>query len=201
VCKTRASLGGRSSARLERQVVALEVGGSSPLGHPKFEHPQGAWRMRGTEPYAPSLQCASSSMAEQRTLNPQVLGSNPRGRTTKDQVGDGVSPADGLRSCAPVGWSPLDEGTIRRPSSPVANDYSGLYGQSVTDARHGRTSTEIQSADRHGMVRPTTPRFPPPEQQRTPDEQAAVESVRNDAAHAHNPAPGLGRTDRQPPTQ
>ena len=28
------SLGGRSSARLERQVVALEVGGSSPLGHP-----------------------------------------------------------------------------------------------------------------------------------------------------------------------
>ena len=26
--------GGRSSARLERQVVALEVGGSSPLGHP-----------------------------------------------------------------------------------------------------------------------------------------------------------------------
>ena len=28
------TLGGRSSARLERQVVALEVGGSSPLGHP-----------------------------------------------------------------------------------------------------------------------------------------------------------------------
>ena len=28
------SHGGRSSARLERQVVALEVGGSSPLGHP-----------------------------------------------------------------------------------------------------------------------------------------------------------------------
>lgn len=26
--------GGRSSARLERQVVALEVGGSSPLDHP-----------------------------------------------------------------------------------------------------------------------------------------------------------------------
>jgi hypothetical protein len=28
-------LGGRSSAWLERQVVALEVGGSSPLGHPQ----------------------------------------------------------------------------------------------------------------------------------------------------------------------
>jgi hypothetical protein len=34
----------------------------------------------------PRLSCsegASSSMAEQRTLNPQVLGSNPRGRTVK----------------------------------------------------------------------------------------------------------------------
>ncbi len=27
--------GGRSSARLERQVVALEAGGSNPLDHPK----------------------------------------------------------------------------------------------------------------------------------------------------------------------
>ena len=33
------SHGGRSSARLERQVVALEVGGSSPLGHPKARRP------------------------------------------------------------------------------------------------------------------------------------------------------------------
>src|SRR3954454_846942 len=40
--------------------------------------------------------CASSSMAEQRTLNPQVLGSNPRGRTFP-QVG-----ASGLRNA----WSP-----------------------------------------------------------------------------------------------
>lgn len=31
--------GGRSSARLERQVVVLEVGGSSPLGHPKARRP------------------------------------------------------------------------------------------------------------------------------------------------------------------
>src|SRR3954469_17427035 len=61
--------GGRSSARLERQVVALEVGGSSPLGHPKGGQ------------LGSSADCASSSMAEQRTLNPQVLGSNPRGRT------------------------------------------------------------------------------------------------------------------------
>src|SRR5690606_41707156 len=33
------SRGGRSSARLERQVVALEVGGSSPLGHPTAAAP------------------------------------------------------------------------------------------------------------------------------------------------------------------
>src|SRR5437868_14637067 len=62
--------GGRSSARLERQVVALEVGGSSPLGHPVGGR------------VGSSAACASSSMAEQRTLNPQILGSNPRGRTT-----------------------------------------------------------------------------------------------------------------------
>ena len=49
--------------------MALEVGGSSPLGHPNGGR------------VASSAYCASSSMAEQRTLNPQVLGSNPRGRT------------------------------------------------------------------------------------------------------------------------
>jgi hypothetical protein len=32
--------------------------------------------------------CASSSTAEQRTLNPQVLGSKPRGRTANGQVRD-----------------------------------------------------------------------------------------------------------------
>src|SRR5205085_12018042 len=33
----------------------------------------------------PSCPCASSSMAEQRTLNPQVQGSNPWGRTMADE--------------------------------------------------------------------------------------------------------------------
>ena len=34
--QTVAPHGGRSSARLERQVVALKAGGSSPLAHPKW---------------------------------------------------------------------------------------------------------------------------------------------------------------------
>jgi hypothetical protein len=71
--------GGRSSARLERQVVALEVGGSSPLGHP-ITTPTGPGSGPAPPGYHRHLR-ASSSMAEQRTLNPQVLGSNPRGRT------------------------------------------------------------------------------------------------------------------------
>jgi hypothetical protein len=50
--------------------VALEVGGSSPLGHPHFDQEHQNFR-------------ASSSMAEQRTLNPQVQGSNPWGRTKR----------------------------------------------------------------------------------------------------------------------
>ena len=36
----------------------------------------------------PEIERASSSTAEQRTLNPQVLGSNPRGRTRSE----GISP-------------------------------------------------------------------------------------------------------------
>jgi hypothetical protein len=37
--------------------------------------------------------CASSSTAEQRTLNPQVPGSNPGGRTTKVQLSGGRRPS------------------------------------------------------------------------------------------------------------
>src|SRR5580704_5324460 len=38
------------------------------------------------ERLAYTLRCASSSTAEQRTLNPQVSGSNPEGRTRNHQV-------------------------------------------------------------------------------------------------------------------
>jgi hypothetical protein len=55
-------------------------------------------------------------MAEQRTLNPQVLGSNPRGRTTKPQVGRGFfTPKSGTRARVPAriaGASPSDKRLI-----------------------------------------------------------------------------------------
>ena len=52
-----------------------------------------------------STQRASSSMAEQRTLNPQVLGSNPRGRTTKVQViPEGVLNVKSLRRSRSPFW-------------------------------------------------------------------------------------------------
>ena len=68
---------------VERQFVVLDVAGSSPVGHPNravtgyLGAPTllGSWLRPG--------RCASSSTAEQRTLNPQVLGSKPRGRTKK----------------------------------------------------------------------------------------------------------------------
>ena len=41
--------------------------------------------------------CASSSTAEQRTLNPQVSGSNPEGRTIKEQVTAGKSKQEAPR--------------------------------------------------------------------------------------------------------
>jgi hypothetical protein len=52
----------------------------------------GAWGIvdrlenaEGRSPLAYTLRCASSSTAEQRTLNPQVSGSNPEGRTRKSR--------------------------------------------------------------------------------------------------------------------
>ena len=67
-------------ARL-RQVVVLEAGGSRPLVHPnkicafrfstiRFDLLE--WR---------SVIAPLAQLVEQRTLNPQVLGSNPRGGT------------------------------------------------------------------------------------------------------------------------
>ncbi len=75
--------------------MALEVGGSSPLGHPiRFgrigQHFFLSFAVLRpglivvTTKLRPEIERASSSMAEQRTLNPQVLGSNPRGRTSSE---------------------------------------------------------------------------------------------------------------------
>ena len=86
------SHGGRSSARLERQVVALEVGGSSPLGHPTAVPAAGVSPAAGTRYTSSSVSpgrhvdAPLAQLAEHRTLNPQVLGSSPRGRTTRARI-------------------------------------------------------------------------------------------------------------------
>lgn len=51
---------------------------------------------------------ASSSTAEQRTLNPQVLGSNPRGRTTHSSL----LPARHQTSGPPSMWGSMGAGSM-----------------------------------------------------------------------------------------
>ncbi len=65
--------GGRSSTRLEHQVVVLGVGGSSPLGHPRWSPvPAFSYTLR---------RALSSARLERQTLNLRVTGSNPVGPT------------------------------------------------------------------------------------------------------------------------
>ena len=66
------ALGGRRSLA---QARAGDTGGSGRSGHGH------------RRPLAYTLRCASSSTAEQRTLNPQVSGSNPEGRTQQTPRG------------------------------------------------------------------------------------------------------------------
>ena len=79
----------------ERRDVAPEVAGSSPVGHPRDHRGASTTpRTHGSSVLRPlGLGCstgASSSTAEQRTLNPQVPGSNPGGRTSfSDFLGSG----------------------------------------------------------------------------------------------------------------
>ena len=80
--------GGCSSVRLEHLVVVQDVGGSNPLSHPsgrslgvflvpiRCTGPPGS--VASGAAYAPLAQ-----LAERRTLNPQVPGSSPGGRTAK----------------------------------------------------------------------------------------------------------------------
>ena len=77
--------------------MILKVAGSNPVGHPKLPAAAGRFlrpaaaanltRSRFAGYISPDTYCLSSSMAEQRTLNPQVLGSNPRGGTSTTPTG------------------------------------------------------------------------------------------------------------------
>jgi hypothetical protein len=128
LCHTVLPHGGRSSAWLERQVVALKAGGSSPLAHPNDR--------LGTAlraPYTPAAR-ASSSTAEQRTLNPQVLGSKPRGRTRVSRL---------FAAC----WRPIGHESLTAASSAAlrasaaARSWDGmtwLYRPSVIAAHRRR---------------------------------------------------------------
>ena len=111
--QTVTSHGGRSSARLERQVVALEAGGSSPLAHPNRSGGVRGARAPRTLPGRSSERCASSSTAEQWTLNPLVPGSNPRGRTSTVQVLGLVAVR---RTSGPPQMRPLAAASARRRS-------------------------------------------------------------------------------------
>src|SRR3954452_14621139 len=82
--------GGRSSVG-RASVCGTEGRGFEPRRSPQEgvgrAHPlSGSCGLANTYLYNRATTRASSSTAEQRTLNPQVLGSKPRGRTTKDQV-------------------------------------------------------------------------------------------------------------------
>ena len=90
-------LGGRSSVRLEHLVVVQDVGGSNPLGHPNDGPSDHASRDVCTVRNrllpislgkSPRRHAPLAQLAEHRTLNPQVLGSSPRGRTPEETPGE-----------------------------------------------------------------------------------------------------------------
>jgi hypothetical protein len=66
---------------VERQVVILDVAGSSPVDHPKLDVSGPLRRVVFVGYSFNSLYALLAQLAEHRTLNPQVLGSIPRERT------------------------------------------------------------------------------------------------------------------------
>jgi hypothetical protein len=67
---------------VERQVVILDVAGSSPVDHPKLDVSDPLRRVVFVGYSVNSFYALLAQLAEHRTLNPQVLGSIPRERTT-----------------------------------------------------------------------------------------------------------------------
>jgi hypothetical protein len=66
---------------VERQVVILDVAGSSPVDHPKLDVGDPLRRVVFVGYSFTSQHALLAQLAEHRTLNPQVLGSIPRERT------------------------------------------------------------------------------------------------------------------------
>ena len=93
--------------------MALKAGGSSPLAHPSSR----AVGHRTFAAYTARAFTASSSTAEQWTLNPLVLGSNPRGRT--------------------IGWWPLRARPIGAPSWGNPSQTRWECCQDQPNAPHG----------------------------------------------------------------
>jgi hypothetical protein len=82
---------------VERQVVILDVAGSSPVDHPKLDVSDPLRRVvfvgySFTSLKFHSLYALLAQLAEHRTLNPQVLGSIPRERTFQPEVSGGRVP-------------------------------------------------------------------------------------------------------------
>ena len=110
--------------------MVLEVGGSRPLTHPGDDVPRLVERGRRRTTLAGSQRRAPlAQLAEQRTLNPQVLGSSPRGRTAPKPARNGGF----RRSRGQVVHSP-----IARPSRGVGG--RALVG--LVPGRRGRSERE-----------------------------------------------------------
>ena len=111
--------------------------------------------MAGSPARLASLKRASSSTAEQRTLNPQVLGSNPRGRTYSELgrwfgftlVGPCLSNA-----------ASNEAGTVGRTAADSADCSSRWPCSNGQSAPRGRTSTEKLSAGASRSARGGRPR-------------------------------------------
>ncbi len=99
-CNRRAGRGTLAALVAVAQLVRASGCGPECRGFESRRSPQcEAVQRFGGAAYTAERDRASSSTAEQRTLNPQVLGSKPRGRTTKHQL-------DGDTGCDEAG-SPL----------------------------------------------------------------------------------------------
>ncbi len=119
--------------------MVQEVGGSKPLGHPN-RIPRSGVEHRLDPLGSRSPQAPLAQLAEQRTLNPQVLGSSPRGRTNESPGQAHSSGWLGLFSFSPrrAPWSHRGHMRSRGQSNHthVVRRYAQLHPQ-VRPKREG----------------------------------------------------------------